>query len=123
MRLRFYLFFLTLAPSSAGGHQRVWSKPKREGGGRDSRRRKGPLRRSPVMVAGVKSRGNRSQSEQPNPGQGGAGITAAHAVQADTASLSLAPRLPNQECRDNNLGRSQAFADGVFGKLGNTPDL
>jgi len=34
-----------------------------------------------------------------------------------------APWLRNHECRDNNLGRSQAFADGVFGKFGNTPDL
>jgi hypothetical protein len=50
-------------------------------------------------------------------------MTAAPVVKAEAAGLGLAPWWPNQECGDNNSGRSQAFADGVFGELGNSPDL
>ena len=61
---------------------------------------------------------------RPNEGRyGGGGSNDAAAVQPGAATLSLAPWLPNQECTDNNLCRGQSFADGVFGKLGNAPDL
>ncbi len=85
-----------------------------------------PQRSSPAVHPGwlgVKSREHLSQAEQPNRGRGNTGITAARVVHADATCLSLATWLPNQESRDNYSGRGQAFADGVFGKLGNTSDL
>ena len=85
-----------------------------------------PQRSSPAIHPvwlGVKSRGGAVNQSSRTEARGDTGMTAARVVQADATCLSLAPWLPNQESRDNYSGRGQAFADGVFGKLGNTPDL
>jgi hypothetical protein len=39
------------------------------------------------------------------------------------ATRSLAPWLPHQEGVNNSLCRGQSFSDGIFGELGNGPDL
>ena len=85
-----------------------------------------PQRSSPAVSPGwmgVKSRVTAVNQSSRTEARGDTGMTAARVVQADATCLGLAPWLPNQESRDNCLGRGQAFADGVFGQLGDTPDL
>jgi hypothetical protein len=71
----------------------------------------GKISGAPPMI----SRPNASR--QGNPALSGAGFS------AGAPNLGLAPWGANQEGADNELCKGQSFADGVFGELGDAPDL